>query len=204
MKRSTASKRVMALGNRSEHVVDSFAVNKDKQQKIHESLTTVNFRAFMILLLDCGGVLDDKDKSSEGTSSSAPDAEWYKLDDLIKMCILHTLCDSLQEQVVSTTSNAKDLWDHIQGLFHDNKDVRAISLDNELRFIKIRKKSINEYCTKIKSMTDRLKNLALWNMLLLKESSLNEENSVHASLNDSSSSLTILMVTTSDKKCTTH
>ncbi|GKB92386.1 hypothetical protein Tco_0964658 [Tanacetum coccineum] len=42
MKRSTASKRVMALGNRSEHVVDSFAVNKDKQQKIHESLTTVN------------------------------------------------------------------------------------------------------------------------------------------------------------------
>nr|GFC37971.1 hybrid signal transduction histidine kinase M [Tanacetum cinerariifolium] len=154
------------------------------------------------------------------------------------MCILGTLCDSLQEQVVSTAGNAMDLWDHIQGLFHDNKDVMAISLDNELRSIKIGKKSINEYCTKIKSMTYRLnhlgalvsdKNLVMYavngldsgfativdiihhleplsmfettrNMLLLKESSLNEENSIHASLNDSSSSLTILMATTSNKK----
>ncbi|GJQ96864.1 hypothetical protein Tco_0008003 [Tanacetum coccineum] len=103
--------------------------------------------------------------------------------------------------------------------------------------------SINEYCTEIKSMADRLenlgalvsdKNLVMYavngldlifativeiirhhetlptfkttrNMLLRKELSLNEENSVHASLNDNpSSSLKIHMATTSDKKGTTH
>nr|GFA27539.1 hybrid signal transduction histidine kinase M [Tanacetum cinerariifolium] len=40
-----------------------------------------------------------------------------------------------------------------------NKDARALNLDNELRSIKIGKMTVNEYCTKIKSMADRLKNL---------------------------------------------
>ncbi|GKA36523.1 ribonuclease H-like domain-containing protein [Tanacetum coccineum] len=44
-------------------------------------------------------------------------------------------------------------------LFHDNKDARELNLDNELRSIKIGKMTVNEYCTKIKSMADRLKNL---------------------------------------------
>ncbi|GJY22120.1 ribonuclease H-like domain-containing protein [Tanacetum coccineum] len=75
------------------------------------------------------------------------------------MWILISLCDSLQEQVVTTLGNAKALWDHLKDLFHDNKDARAISLDNELRAVKIGKMSVNEYCTKIKSMANRLKNL---------------------------------------------
>nr|GEV22769.1 hybrid signal transduction histidine kinase M [Tanacetum cinerariifolium] len=76
-----------------------------------------------------------------------------------KMWILSSLCDSLQEQVVTTPGNAKALWDHLKDLFHDNKDNRAINLDNELRSIKIGTMTVNEYCTKIRSMADRLKNL---------------------------------------------
>ncbi|GJU58200.1 ribonuclease H-like domain-containing protein [Tanacetum coccineum] len=48
---------------------------------------------------------------------------------------------------------------HLKDLFHDNKDSQAINLDNELRSIKIGKMTVNEYCTKIKSMANRLKNL---------------------------------------------
>ncbi|PWA61851.1 hybrid signal transduction histidine kinase M [Artemisia annua] len=99
------------------------------------------------------------DKLIPFTSSSTPDPEWSKLDDLIKMWILGSLCDSLQEQVVSTSGNAKALWDHLKELFHDNKHTRAITLDNELRSIKIESMSVNDYCTKIKSMADRLHNL---------------------------------------------
>ncbi|GJT68338.1 putative reverse transcriptase domain-containing protein [Tanacetum coccineum] len=36
------------------------------------------------------------------------------------------------------------------------RDARAINLDNELRSIKIGKMTVNEYCTKIRSMVDRL------------------------------------------------
>nr|GEX77477.1 hypothetical protein [Tanacetum cinerariifolium] len=66
---------------------------------------------------------------------------------------------TLQEQDVTTPGNAKALWDHLQNLFHDNTDARAINLDNELRSIKIGKMTINEYCTNVKSKADRLKNL---------------------------------------------
>nr|GEW75095.1 hybrid signal transduction histidine kinase M [Tanacetum cinerariifolium] len=73
--------------------------------------------------------------------------------------ILDTLEESLQDQVVTTSWHAKALWDHIKDLFHDNKDARAITLDGELRSIKLGSLTINAYCTKIKAMTDRLANL---------------------------------------------
>ncbi|GKA93918.1 ribonuclease H-like domain-containing protein, partial [Tanacetum coccineum] len=63
------------------------------------------------------------------------------------------------KQVVTTPSNAKALWDHLKNLFHDNKDVKAINLENELRSIKIEKMTVKEYCTKIQAMANRLKNL---------------------------------------------
>ncbi|GKA91754.1 hypothetical protein Tco_0813679 [Tanacetum coccineum] len=84
-------------------------------------------------------------KSHVEEDTSSTNLEWCKLDDLIKMWILGSLCDSLQEQVVTAPGNAKALWDHLKDLFHDNKDARAISLDNELHSIKIGKMTVNEY-----------------------------------------------------------
>ncbi|PWA39342.1 hybrid signal transduction histidine kinase M [Artemisia annua] len=95
----------------------------------------------------------------ERTATSNTDPEWLKQDDLVKVWILGTLDESLQDQVVTTPGNAKALWDHIKDLFHDNKDARAITLDNELRSIKLGSLTINAYCTKIRAMADRLQNL---------------------------------------------
>ena len=92
----------------------------------------------------------------EGTATSNTDPEWNKQDDLVKVWILGTLNESLQDQVVTTPGNAKALWDHIKGLFHDNKDAHAITLDSELRSIKLGSLTINAYCTKIRAMADRL------------------------------------------------
>nr|GEW84339.1 RNA-directed DNA polymerase, eukaryota, reverse transcriptase zinc-binding domain protein [Tanacetum cinerariifolium] len=77
----------------------------------------------------------------------------------LKVWILGTLEESPQDQVVATPGNAKALWDHIKDLFHNNKDARAITLDGELRSIKLDSLTINAYCTKIKAMVDRLANL---------------------------------------------
>nr|GEY31784.1 hybrid signal transduction histidine kinase M [Tanacetum cinerariifolium] len=138
--------------------------------------------------------------------------DWCQLDDLIKMWILGSLCDSLEEQ-----------------------DERALNLDNELRSIKIGKMTVNEYCTKIKSMADRLKNLdcvvsdknlviyivnglnsrfatfveiichretlltseTTRTMLLLKESLFTNDSEATTTFESSSSSLTVLMTSTS-------
>ncbi|GJV82653.1 hypothetical protein Tco_1522551 [Tanacetum coccineum] len=113
-----------------------------------------SWSSFSLMLL---GSLGLKSHVEEDNASTNP--EWCQLDDLIKMWILGSFCDSLQEQVVTTPGNAKALWDHLKDLFHDSKDARAINLDNELRAIKIGKMTVNEYCTKIQSMANRLKNL---------------------------------------------
>ncbi|GJX51713.1 ribonuclease H-like domain-containing protein [Tanacetum coccineum] len=175
------------------------------------------------------GSLDLKSHVEQENASTNP--EWCQFDDLIKMWILGSLSDSLQEQVVTTPGNAKALWDHLKDLFHDNKDDRAINLDNELPSIKIGKMTMNEYCTKIKSMVNRLKNLdcqvseknlviyavngldsrfatlveiihhreplptfeTIRNMLLLKESSFNDESGATNTFESSSSSPTVLI-----------
>ncbi|GJS45233.1 hybrid signal transduction histidine kinase M [Tanacetum coccineum] len=62
----------------------------------------------------------------------------------------------VEEQVSSTNPEWSKLDDLIKMWI---LDARAINLDNELRSIKIGKMSINDYCTKIKSMAHRLKNL---------------------------------------------
>ncbi|GKA95938.1 hybrid signal transduction histidine kinase M [Tanacetum coccineum] len=87
------------------------------------------------------------------------DPEWSRLDDLVKVWILGTCSESLQDQVVTTPGTAKDLWYHLKDLFHDNEDARAITIDNQLRSITIGNLSINAYFSKIQSMADRLKNL---------------------------------------------
>ncbi|GKF66781.1 hypothetical protein Tco_0193298, partial [Tanacetum coccineum] len=98
-------------------------------------------------------------KSHVEKETASTNLEWCQLDDLIKMWILGSLCDSLQEQVLTTPGNAKALWGHLKNLFHDNKDAKAINLDNELCSIKIGKMIVNEYCTYFRSMANRLKNL---------------------------------------------
>ncbi|GKD24593.1 ribonuclease H-like domain-containing protein [Tanacetum coccineum] len=70
-----------------------------------------------------------------------------------------------------------------QFFFHDNKDARAINLDNELRSIKIGKMTVNEYCTKIQAMENRLKNL---------NCEVSEKNMVIFAVNDLDSRLATL------------
>ncbi|GJU57164.1 E3 ubiquitin protein ligase RGLG2-like protein [Tanacetum coccineum] len=97
----------------------------------------------------------------------------------ILMWILGSLCDSLQEQVVTTPGNAKALRDHLKDLFHDNKNARAINLDNELRSIKIGKMTC-EYTQQVWKEAQKLLSVNLafsWNEIMEELKSLpNNQN----------------------------
>nr|GEX50955.1 hypothetical protein [Tanacetum cinerariifolium] len=148
---------------------------------------------------DYGGSLGLKSHVEDDAASTNPD--WCQLDDLIKMWIISSLCDPLQDQVVTTPGTM----------------------------------TINEYCTKIRSMAGRLKNLGCdvsdkslvmytvngldsrfatlvdiirhrktlpsfettRNMLLLKESSFKDDTRTSSTFNGSSSSPTALVTSTS-------
>ncbi|GJZ38816.1 hypothetical protein Tco_0585379, partial [Tanacetum coccineum] len=69
--------------------------------------------------------------------TSAMDKDWSCVDDLFKVWVLGTCSKSIQDQVVTTSGKAKDIWDHIKDLFQDNEDARAITFNNQLHSIKI-------------------------------------------------------------------
>ncbi|GJZ19558.1 hypothetical protein Tco_0556148 [Tanacetum coccineum] len=68
----------------------------------------------------------------KSATPSSSDRDWSRLDDLVKVWILGTCTESLQDHVVTTPGTAKDLWNHIKDLFHENEDAWAINLDNQL------------------------------------------------------------------------
>lgn len=54
---------------------------------------------------------------------------------------------------------SRDVWQSLENLFRDNKDTRAIQLDNELLNIVLGDPPITEYCQRIKGMSDLLVNI---------------------------------------------
>nr|GEZ07407.1 hypothetical protein [Tanacetum cinerariifolium] len=181
-----------------------FAIQCAKGLKGHRVMRDANASAIWTLGL--------KSHVKQDTASTNP--YWCQLDDLIKMLILVSLCDSLQEQVVTTPGNAKALWGHLKDLFHDNKDARAITLDNELRSIKIGKMTREKLSNfAVNGLDSRFATLAeiirhreplpafesVRNMLLLKESSFNDQIEASITFESSSSASTILMASSSSE-----
>jgi hypothetical protein len=53
-------------------------------------------------------------------------------------------------------SSARQIWDSIAGLFHDNKKRRALALDAEFRNTPQGDMSVHDYCAKLKTLADAL------------------------------------------------
>ncbi|XP_013708972.1 uncharacterized protein LOC106412597 [Brassica napus] len=55
--------------------------------------------------------------------------------------------------------SARDIWLRIENQFKNNKEVRAIKLDHDLRTTEIGHRTVQEYCQTLKSTSDLLANL---------------------------------------------
>ena len=105
----------------------------------------------------CYGVLCHLDGSSR--PSSVTDTTWKERDGLVKMWIYGTISESILDTVIKAKCSARDLWLTIEALFRDNKEARALQLENELRTITIGDQSVHEYCKKLKNLSDLLANI---------------------------------------------
>nr|GEZ91706.1 hybrid signal transduction histidine kinase M [Tanacetum cinerariifolium] len=88
------------------------------------------------------------------------DAEWTKIDFIIRYWIFLTLASSLRIRLVDLNpTNAKDAWTYIAGIFQDNKHPRTMALKAELRNLKLGDLSIDGYFQKIESIVSVLNGL---------------------------------------------
>lgn len=75
------------------------------------------------------------------------------------MWIYGTISETILDTVLKTKCTARELWLSIENLFRDNKEVRAIELDHELRTITMGDLDLTEYCRKLKKTSDLLVNI---------------------------------------------
>lgn len=87
------------------------------------------------------------------------DTAWLKRDGLVKLWIYCTLAQPLFRSSFKPGGFARDVWIRIENQFRNNKEARAIALNNELRTTEIGDMAIQEYCQKIKSLADLLSNV---------------------------------------------
>ncbi|RZC48930.1 hypothetical protein C5167_017359 [Papaver somniferum] len=62
--------------------------------------------------------------------------------------------------ILKKGKTAKAIWDHLQTLFQDNKGSRAANLESKFVNLKFSDcASVDDYCDKLKSLSDRLHDL---------------------------------------------
>lgn len=77
----------------------------------------------------------------------------------MKLWIYGTLAKDLFKSTFESGGTARDTWVRIENKFRNNKEARAIQLDNELRTTEIGDLTIETYSQKLKSLSDRLANV---------------------------------------------
>ena len=123
-------------------------------------LDVFNYDAWRELLLThclTFDVLGHLDGTSQPTDDD--DLVWRKRDGLVKMWIYGTLAKPLFKTSFKTGDTARDIWLRIENQFRNNKESRAIQLDNDLRTKEIGDQSIHEYSQDLKSIADLLENV---------------------------------------------
>ncbi|KAJ9566943.1 hypothetical protein OSB04_002909 [Centaurea solstitialis] len=123
-------------------------------------LNQLNYDAWRILFTThckAYGVYGHLDGTSQPTDASQ--AEWTKLDNLVAMWIYGTLSQSLLPTVLKDGSTAHKIWTSLESLFRDNKDTRAIDLEDELCSMTLGDRSITDLCTRMTQISDLLANI---------------------------------------------
>lgn len=91
--------------------------------------------------------------------ANANDTAWKKRDGIVKLWLYGTLSPKLFQACFVTGSSSRDIWLRIENQFRNNKDARAIILDNELHTKEIGDLKVADYCRDMKRLADTLSNV---------------------------------------------
>jgi hypothetical protein len=84
---------------------------------------------------------------------------WQRLDSIAMSWIFRTISLDLQEIVRTLGGTAREAWLALETQFLGNAQARALQLDAELRMLEQGDLSVGEFCRKMKSTADALRDL---------------------------------------------
>ncbi|KAG7648706.1 GAG-pre-integrase domain [Arabidopsis thaliana x Arabidopsis arenosa] len=91
--------------------------------------------------------------------ANAADVNWQKRDGIVKLWLYGTLTPKQFQGSFVFGSTSREIWLRIENQFRNNKDARALRLDNELRTKEIGDMKIADYCREMKKLPDSLSNV---------------------------------------------
>ncbi|XP_021751032.1 uncharacterized protein LOC110716697 [Chenopodium quinoa] len=104
-------------------------------------------------------VLDHID-SSISRPTNISDSLWKRLDAIVKQWVYSTIFTDLLNTILAPKSSAQQLWDRIKEIFQDNKNTRAVYLENQFNSLHLSNfPSVTAYCQQLKSLADQLANI---------------------------------------------
>ncbi|XP_019056295.1 PREDICTED: uncharacterized protein LOC109116033 [Tarenaya hassleriana] len=103
------------------------------------------------------GLMGHLDGTTQSTGEE--DTYWARIDGLVKLWIYGTISKSLLTTVLKKKSTAHALWTRLENQFCDNKEARAIQLENDLHNLTIGDLAVHEYCHRLKKISDLLSNI---------------------------------------------
>ncbi|XP_020275869.1 uncharacterized protein LOC109850301 [Asparagus officinalis] len=97
------------------------------------------------------------------TETSADDAStWQRLDAVVLQWIYDTISNDLLHTIIEPDSTAQQAWDCLDDIFQDNKNSRAVYLENQFTNTRLENFSnVSAYCRALKVLSDQLANVGV-------------------------------------------
>lgn len=99
------------------------------------------------------------EKGKETTDD--PDTDlWSRLDAVVLQWIYGTISNDLLHTIIETDATAQQAWERLENIFHDNKNQRALYLENQFKDVQIDDfPNASAFCQELKMLADQLSNV---------------------------------------------
>ncbi|XP_074310396.1 uncharacterized protein LOC141646388 [Silene latifolia] len=88
------------------------------------------------------------------------DGKWTRLDVIVKQWIYATISLDLLHTILKPGATAKEAWDRLKDIFNDNKNSRAVHLEQEFSQVHMDNyPNVSAYCQAVKMLADQLDNV---------------------------------------------
>ncbi|XP_020182767.1 uncharacterized protein [Aegilops tauschii subsp. strangulata] len=116
------------------------------------------WKTYFTLLFRENNLVDHVDGTVD-SRTMVDDAEWTAIDATIIRWFFTTISKDLFHTVVSTGDDARVLWVKLNGLFTDNTLQRRVFLQQEFFDCHQDEQSIDDYCRRLKTLADELRDI---------------------------------------------
>ncbi|PNY06260.1 hypothetical protein L195_g002723 [Trifolium pratense] len=98
----------------------------------------------------------EKEKEKEQPVESDPKL-WSRLDAIVLQWIYGTISTDLLHTILEPNSTAQQAWERLENIFQDNKNSRAVYLENQFANVNMNDfPNISAYCQEVKMLADQL------------------------------------------------